>query len=104
MHTHPPILTHTHSQVQFSIVISISAYNVSTGCSYDSKISWALIIYLSSLFILFMNFFLKSYIQKRMGGAGKAGSSSERSNGNRNMSTATSSNEANVRQRHSTVS
>lgn len=43
------------------LVIVISAYNLSTGCAYDRKIQWALVIYLSSLVVFFVNFYSKSY-------------------------------------------
>ena len=52
------------SQMQFFIVIAQNVYALYTDCDYDKRVEWACTIYLSSLFILFMNFFIRSYIQR----------------------------------------
>ena len=51
-------------QMQFFIVIAQNAYAIYTDCDYDKRVEWSCVIYLSSLFILFMNFFIRSYITK----------------------------------------
>ena len=51
-------------QMQFFIVIAQNAYALYTDCDYDKRVEWLCVIYLSSLFILFMNFFARSYIMK----------------------------------------
>lgn len=53
--------------MQFFIVIAQNAYAIYTDCDYDKRVEWLCAIYLSSLFILFMNFFIRSYITKPMG-------------------------------------
>lgn len=50
-------------QMQFFIVIAQNVYALYTDCDYDKRVEWACVIYLSSLFILFMNFFIRSYVK-----------------------------------------
>lgn len=50
--------------MQFFIVIAQNAYALYTNCDYDKRAEWSCVIYLSSLFILFMNFFIRSYVWK----------------------------------------
>ena len=50
--------------MQFFIVIAQNVYALYTDCNYDKRVEWVCVIYLSSLFILFMNFFIRSYIQR----------------------------------------
>ena len=52
--------------MQFFIVIAQNAYALYTDCDYDKRVEWSCVIYLSSLFILFMNFFIRAYITKPM--------------------------------------
>ena len=52
--------------MQFFIVIAQNAYAIYTDCDYDKRVEWSCVIYLSSLFILFMNFFIRAYITKPM--------------------------------------
>ena len=51
-------------QMQFFVVIAQNAYAIYTDCDYDKRVEWACVIYLSSLFILFMNFFIHSYVKR----------------------------------------
>ena len=39
----------------------MSAYNLLSGCGYDRRVQWAALIYLSTQFLLFMDFYIKSY-------------------------------------------
>jgi hypothetical protein len=48
-------------QVQFLGVILITVYNLISGCGYDRRVLWTALVYLSSLFLLFLNFYRKSY-------------------------------------------
>lgn len=50
-------------QMQFFIVIAQNVYALYTDCDYNRRVEWACVIYLSSLFILFMNFFIRSYVK-----------------------------------------
>lgn len=51
-------------QMQFFVVIAQNVYAIYTDCDYDKRVEWACVIYLSSLFILFMNFFIHSYLKR----------------------------------------
>ena len=51
-------------QMQFFVVIAQNVYAIYTDCDYDKRVEWACVIYLSSLFILFMNFFIRSYVKR----------------------------------------
>ena len=59
-------------QGQFVFVIILTLYNLFTGCQYDRRVQWALAIYVSTQFCLFMNFYTKSYGKK----SNKAGATS----------------------------
>ena len=50
--------------MQFFVVIAQNVYAIYTDCDYDKRVEWACVIYLSSLFILFMNFFIHSYVKR----------------------------------------
>lgn len=50
--------------MQFFVVIVQNVYAIYTDCDYDKRVEWACVIYLSSLFILFMNFFIHSYVKR----------------------------------------
>ena len=72
--------------MQFFVVITQMAYAHYTDCDYDKRVEWSCVIYLSSLFILFMNFFICSYTwgssqHQRKGVSGDAHQSSVLGNG-----------------------
>ena len=52
------------SQMQFFVVIAQNVYALYTDCDYDKRVEISCVIYLSSLFILFMNFFIHSYVKR----------------------------------------
>ena len=56
-------------QTQFLLVIIITVYNLVSGCGYDIRTQWAILLYLVTLFLLFLNFYLKSYTRPRKGTA-----------------------------------
>ena len=51
--------------MQFLFVIVLTVYNLSSGCGYDKRFQWIAVIYLSSLFLLFLDFYRKSYVAKK---------------------------------------
>jgi len=57
-------------QGQFVFVIFLTLYNLFTGCQYNRRVQWALAIYVSTQFCLFMNFYTKSYGKKSNKAAG----------------------------------
>lgn len=48
----------------------ITVYNLTTGCGYDKRVQWAALIYLTTQFLLFLNFYMKSYTRPK-GARGK---------------------------------
>ena len=53
--------------MQFFVVIAQNVYALYTDCDYDKRVELSCVLYLSSLFILFMNFFIRSYMWKPAG-------------------------------------
>lgn len=52
--------------IQFVIMNSQAAYLLTTGCNkYPRNIIYAYLYYIISLLILFMNFFIASYVVKK---------------------------------------
>ena len=62
--------------MQFFVVIAQNVYAIYTDCDYDKRVEWVCAIYLSSLFVLFMNFFIRSYVRAPSRHQGKETSSS----------------------------
>ena len=74
-------------QVQFLLVIVITVYNLSSGCGYDIRVQWTALIYLSSLFLLFLNFYHKSYTTRPAVAEKKEHISTAAGNGDARIST-----------------
>ena len=51
----------SYAQTQFLLVIIVSVYNLYSGCGYDRRVQWTAVIYLTTQFLLFMDFYIKSY-------------------------------------------
>lgn len=57
-------------------MIVITAYNLYSGCGYDRRVQWTAVIYLITQFLLFLNFYLKSYTRPGRGNGAKVKSDS----------------------------
>ena len=45
----------------------LSVYNLTSGCGYDVRVQWSALVYLTTLLLLFLNFYLKSYTRPHKG-------------------------------------
>ena len=52
-------------QIQFVTVISQNMYALITDCDFDKRVELSCVVYLSSLFLLFSNFFIQSYLKPK---------------------------------------